>query len=85
MSAKAAYQMNRKGFESAIARFKKVDPMVNAPAKELLALTGKCAFKKGVLPPKSLAEARAPTAKKELETRNRREQGRKYHHVQYST
>lgn len=65
-SAKEAYQINRKGFESAIARFSKVDPKVKAPAKDLLALLS-AFFKKGMLPSKRLPEERASTAKKELE------------------
>jgi hypothetical protein len=64
-SAKAASQINRKGFESAIARFKKVDPKVEAPAKELLALLD-AFFKKGELPSKGVPTARAATAKQEL-------------------
>lgn len=65
-SAKEAYQVNLKGFESAVARFKNFDPKVEAPAKELFTLLGSF-FEKGELPSKSLPEARASTAKKELE------------------
>ena len=65
-SAKAAYQLNRKGLEGAIAKFKKFDPAVGAPAKELLALLD-AFFKKGALPSKGLPEARASAAKTELE------------------
>ncbi len=64
-SSKEAYQTNRKGFESAIARLKKVDPKVEAPAKELLALLD-AFFKRGELPAKSVPDARAETAKTEL-------------------
>lgn len=65
-SAKAAFQINRKGFEKTIARFKKIDPAVGPPAKELIALLD-AFFTKGDLPSKGLPEARATAARKELE------------------
>jgi hypothetical protein len=65
-SAKAAYQINHKGFEGAIAKFKKFDPAVGAPAQELLALLD-AFFKKRALPSKGLPEVRASAAETELE------------------
>lgn len=65
-SAKEAYQVNRKGFESAIAKFTKIDSKVKAPADELLTLLDSF-FKKGSLPAKEVPKARAATAKAELE------------------
>jgi hypothetical protein len=65
-SSKEAFQVNRKGFESAIARFKKIDSKVEAPAKELIALLG-AFLKEGKLLSKSLPEARASAAKAQLE------------------
>jgi hypothetical protein len=65
-SAKAAYQIDRKGFEKAIERFKKIDSKVEAPARELLNLLS-AFFRKGELPSKGLPETRASTAQKELE------------------
>lgn len=64
-SAKAAYQVNRKGLVGAIARMKKVDPGVAAPAKELLALLD-AFFRKGTLPARGLPAARATAAQAEL-------------------
>ena len=64
-SAKAAFQINRKGFESAIARFAKIDPAVEAPAKELLALL-EMLLEKGELPSGDLPEARAAAAQTAL-------------------
>jgi hypothetical protein len=52
-SAKEAYQVNRKGLEGAIERFKKVDPTVEGPMKDLLALMD-ALFIKGELPKDSL-------------------------------
>jgi hypothetical protein len=65
-SAKAAFQINRKGFEAAIARMKKIDPKVDAPAKELLALLT-AFFGRGELPSKGPPKARTEAAEKELE------------------
>ncbi len=53
-SAKAAYQIDRKGLEKAIERFKKVDPSVEAPMKDLLALLD-ALFTKSALPSTALA------------------------------
>jgi hypothetical protein len=64
-SAKAAFQINRKRFESAIARFTKIDPAVEAPAKELLALLDML-LEKGELPSGDLPEARAAAAQTAL-------------------
>ena len=65
-SAKAGFQVNRKGFESAIARFSKFDPAVEGPAKELLALLD-VFFGKGELPSGDMPEAGASAAHKLLE------------------
>ena len=65
-SAKAAFQMDRAGFESAIAKFTKIDPKVKAPASELLSLLGSF-LKKGSLPENGVPKARAAAAKTELD------------------
>ena len=65
-SAKEGFQLHRKGFENAIDRFKKFDPAVGKPAKELLALLD-AFLAKGRLPSKALPEAPAAAAKAELE------------------
>jgi hypothetical protein len=54
-SAKAAYQIDRAGLEKAIARFKKIDPSVEAPMKDLLALLD-ALFTKSELPASALSE-----------------------------
>lgn len=64
-SAKAAFQINRKGFQAAIARATRADRRVAAPARELLALLG-AFLGKGVLPTRALPAARATAAATEL-------------------
>jgi hypothetical protein len=53
-SAKAAYQVDRKGLEKAIERFKKIDPSVEAPMKDLIALLD-ALFTKSELPSSALS------------------------------
>lgn len=53
-SAKAAYQIDRKGLDKAIERFKKIDPSVEAPMKDLLALMD-ALFTKSQLPSTALS------------------------------
>jgi len=65
-SAKEAFQINRKGFESAIARMNKQDPAVGPPARELLALLA-AFFDKGTMPSQAPPGDRAEAAAKALE------------------
>jgi hypothetical protein len=65
-SAEAAFQTNRKGLETAIAKFTKIDPAVAAPAKELLELLASF-LGKGKLPAKhGLSAERKGAAETEL-------------------
>jgi hypothetical protein len=57
-SAKAAYQIDRKGLDKAIERFKKVDPSVEPPMKDLIALMD-ALFNKSELPSDALPGKRA--------------------------
>ncbi len=61
-TAKEAYQIDRKGLEKAIERFKKIDPSVEAPMKELLALLD-ALFTKSALPTSALAGQRDGAAR----------------------
>lgn len=69
-SAKEAYQVNRKGFVGAIARFKKLDPAVAGPATELLALLD-AFFREGELPSRGVPAVRAAAAKSALQRATR--------------
>jgi hypothetical protein len=64
-SAKEAYQMNPAGLKKAIQRYKKVDPAVEKPAKELLSLLD-AFFKKGKLTTKALPKASAKEAQEAM-------------------
>jgi hypothetical protein len=66
-SAKAAFQVDRKGFEASIARFTKHDPAVAQPAKELMALLEQFLGKTRLPAKPSLSKERTATAKSELE------------------
>lgn len=65
-SAKEGYQMNRKGLEASISRFKKEDPAVGGPAKELLSLLD-AFFQQRRLPATGVPEKRASRAKEAWE------------------
>jgi hypothetical protein len=56
-TAKEAYQIDRKALEKTIDRFKKIDPAVEAPMKDLLALLDNL-FTKSALPTTALSTQR---------------------------
>lgn len=64
-SAKAAAQIDRKGFERAIAHFTEIDPSVGPAAKKLLTLLDGF-LGKGQLPSTGLPKQQAEAAQKEL-------------------
>ncbi|MCI0337072.1 MAG: DUF4157 domain-containing protein [Acidobacteria bacterium] len=69
-SAKEAYQRDLAGLKKSIARFKKFDSKVGAPADELIALLD-AFLGAGKLPSKGLSETRATKAEEELKRTTR--------------
>ena len=64
-SAKAAYQINRRGLEKAIQRATKIDPAVKKPAQDLIDLLDDL-LSSSKLPTRTVPAARTSAARKEL-------------------